>query len=334
MSPPAVATPDAPIFLVDHRPLPDPEGAVQNVTITLVDHRHLPDTDGTLQNFQQQPQNDLLTGSLMPRLQQLYPDGMFAIGQDAGIYWRLTTPFLDGCKAPDWFFVPGVPPMLDGMTRRSYVLWQEAVRPLIVMEFVSGDGSEEHDKTPYKGKFWVYEQAIAAPYYVIFDFETPSLELYEAPHGRYLPVAANAAGRYPVEPLGVELGIWKGDYRNQDMHWLRFWDSATGEMLLNAEEREAIEFRRAEAERKRAEEAESVAEFKGRELTEECERAEAERKRANEAATQRDAESRRADDAAKQRDTESRRADEAANRAALLAERLRALGIDPDDAAS
>ena len=234
-------------------------------------------------------------------------------GRITGIYWRLTEPFLDGCKAPDWFFVPGVPPMLDGMTRRSYVLWQEAVRPLIVMEFVSGDGSEEHDRTPYKGKFWVYERAIAAPYYVIFDFETPSLELYHANHVGYLLVAPNAAGRFPVEPLGVELGIWKGDYRNQDMHWLRFWDSATGEMLPSAEER--------------AEEAESIAEFKGRELTEEYERAESERKRANEAV-------KRADEATTQRDTESRRADGATKRAALLAERLRVLGIDPDDAES
>ena len=120
MSPPAVATPEA--------------------TIMLVDHRNLPDTDGTVQNFQQQPQNDLLTSSLLPSLHQLYPDGMFAIGHDSGIYWRQTQPPLDGCKAPDWFLVPGVPPLLNGESRRSYVLWQEGVRPLIVMEF--GHGSK------------------------------------------------------------------------------------------------------------------------------------------------------------------------------------------------
>ena len=320
MSPPAVASPEA--------------------TIMLVDHRHLPDTDGTVQNFQQQPQNDLLTSSLLPRLQQLHPDGMFAIGHDSGIYWRLANEPLDGCKAPDWFYVPGVPPMLNGEYRRSYVLWQEGVLPLIVMEFVSGDGSEEHDQTPYKGKFWVYEQAIGVPYYAIFDPETPSIELYQTLRGRYIPVAPNAAGRYPIEPLGVELGIWKGDHRNQDMHWLRFWDSATGEMLPNAEEREVSEFRRAETERKRAEEAESIAEFKGRELVEECERAETERKRANAATNQRDTErsradaaAKRADESAKQRDAERSRADAAANRAALLAQRLRALGIDPDEGA-
>ena len=194
---------------------------------------------------------------------------------------------------------------------------------MIVVEFVSGDGSEEHDRTPYKGKFWVYEQAIAAPYYAIFDPETPSIELFQAERGRYLSLAPNAAGRYPIEPLGVELGVWKGNHRKQDMPWLRFWDSATGEMLRSAEEREVIEFRRAETERKRAEEAESIAEFKGRELVEECERAETERKRADEAGKQLDAERSRADEAGKQLDAERKRA-------ALLAERLRAVGIDPD----
>ena len=37
---------------------------------------------------------------------------------------------LDGCRAPDWYYVPGVPPMLEGRMRRSYVRWQEIVAPL------------------------------------------------------------------------------------------------------------------------------------------------------------------------------------------------------------
>ncbi|WP_026087708.1 Uma2 family endonuclease, partial [Chlorogloeopsis fritschii] len=77
-----------------------------------------------------------------------------------GIYWRLTDPPEKGAEAPDWFYVPNVPPLLDGQTRRSYVLWREYIAPLIVLEFVSGDGSEERDKTPWTGKFWIYEQVI------------------------------------------------------------------------------------------------------------------------------------------------------------------------------
>src|SRR4051794_8678557 len=125
---------------------PDPS------VVTLPDHMQLPEKDGTfVRNFQEPPQSTLLSGSLFPRLVVLYGYGRFCIGCDSGIYWRYTQPVLDGCKAPDWFLVPGVPAMLEGQFRRSYVLWQEAVRPLLVIEYVSGDGSEERDTTLTKG---------------------------------------------------------------------------------------------------------------------------------------------------------------------------------------
>ncbi len=163
--------------------------------------------------------------------------------------------------------VPGVPPMLDGEPRRSYVLWQEAVRPLIVIEYVSGDGSDEHDVTPYKGKFWVYEHAICAAFYAIFDARKESLEVYRLEGGQYRPVPANPAGRFPIEPLGIELGIWVGTYRGMHVPWLRVWEASTGKMMLLSEER--------------AETAEGLLDDTRLLLGEETERAENERKRAN-----------------------------------------------------
>jgi Uma2 family endonuclease len=264
--------------------------------VALPDHTQLPDKDGTfVTNFQEHPQSNLLTTSLLPRLHELHPDGQFCIGQDAGIYWRHTQPSLDGCKAPDWFYVPGVPPMLEGRFRRSYVLWQESVRPLALIEYASGDGSEERDTTPYRGKFWVYEQAIAAAYYAIYEVEKASVELFRLEGGRYQPVQPNPAGRLPLEPLGVELGIWQGTYQGMDLPWLRVWDAATGQVLPSAEERAEAERQRAQAEQQRAETAESLLDDARRRLDEECDRAEAERRRAE-----------------------------------RLAERLRALGVDPD----
>src|SRR4051812_15319900 len=92
---------------------------------SLLDHKQLPDEDGTfVHNFQEHPQSSLLKECLRPRLHELYPDGQFCIGCDSGIYWRLTEPPLNGCKAPDWFHVCGVPPLLEGEVRRSYVLWR------------------------------------------------------------------------------------------------------------------------------------------------------------------------------------------------------------------
>ena len=216
-------------------------------TETLPDHTQLPESDGTfVKNFQEHPQSILLTESVKNLLQKRHPDGQYCIGQDCGIYWRLTDPPERGAEAPDWFYVPNVPPMLDGQIRRSYVMWQELVPPLIVLEFASGDGSEERDKTPLSrsdepgakkpGKFWIYEQVIRPAFYGIYEVKLASIELYCLVGGEYQLVPRNDRGHYPVAPLGVELGIWQGQYQNMELPWLRWWDEQ-GNLLLMGEER-------------------------------------------------------------------------------------------------
>lgn len=225
----------------------------------LPDHTQLPESDGSfVKNFQEHPQSILLTDSIRPILQQLHPDNQYAIGQDCGIYWGLTDPPQRGAVAPDWFYVPGVPPLLDGQVRRSYVLWQEFVAPLIVLEFVSGDGSEERDTTSLTptngatvGKFWVYEQAIRVPFYGIYEVKKASIEVYQLVQGHYERMSPNDRGHYPIAPLNAELGIWQGMYAEMDLPWLRWWDTQ-GHLLLTGEERADQERQRAEQERQRA----------------------------------------------------------------------------------
>ncbi len=223
--------------------------ATEPITFSLPDHTQLPESDGTfVKNFQERPQSILLATSIQPVLQQLHPDNQYAIGQDCGIYWRLTDPPEKGAEAPDWFYVPNVPPMLNGQVRRSYVLWQEYVAPLIALEFVSGDGKEERDKTPPSdqtqgrkvGKFWVYEQAIRIPFYGIYEVKKASVEMYALINGHYERIPENDRGHYPIPPMGVELGIWQGLYENMELPWLRWWDSQ-GNLLLTGEERVAVE---------------------------------------------------------------------------------------------
>jgi Uma2 family endonuclease len=223
------------------------------VTGQLPDHTQLPESDGTfVKNFQEHPQSILLTDSIQPVLQQLHPSGDYCIGQDSGIYWRMMDPPERGAEAPDWFYVAGVPAALNGKPRRSYVLWQELIAPLIILEFVSGDGSEERDKTPWAGKFWIYEQVIRPAFYGIYEVQKASVEVYRHVENHFELVSANERGHFPIPLIGVELGIWQGRYQNLDLPWLRWWGSQ-GQLLLSGDER-------AEQERQRAEQAQQRAE--------------------------------------------------------------------------
>jgi Uma2 family endonuclease len=240
------------------------------------DHTQLPDSDGTfVKNFQEHPQSLILTDSIGQILQERHPDGQYAIGQDCGIYWRETEPAEKGAEAPDWFYVPNVPPNLDGQIRRSYVLWPEHIAPLIALEFASGNGDEERDRTPLSrtdegvvtkpGKFWVYERVMRIPYYGIYQVNNGRLEVYRLIDGFYQLLELNQRGHFPIAPLGVELGLWQGSYQNQTMLWLRWWDEG-GNLLLIGDERAELERLRGEQQRERAESAEQArqAEFQAR----------------------------------------------------------------------
>ena len=226
-------------------------------------HTQLPDSDGTfVKNFQEHPQRLILTDSLAHILQQRHPDGQYAIGQDCGIYWRETEPAEQGAEAPDWFYVPNVPPNIDGQIRRSYVLWREHIAPLIALEFASGNGDEERDRTPLSrtdegvitkpGKFWVYEQVMRIPYYGIYEINSGRLEVYRLIEGYYQLLELNQRGHFSLASLGIELGLWQGSYQNQTMLWLRWWDEE-GNLLLIGDERAQLERLRGEQQRERAE---------------------------------------------------------------------------------
>ncbi|NET57945.1 MAG: Uma2 family endonuclease [Symploca sp. SIO2E6] len=257
------------------------------------DHTQLPESDGTFvfaeraegKNFAEHPQSILLTDSLEPVLNRIHPDGQYAIGQDCGIYWRITKPAHKGAEAPDWFYVPGVPPNLDGKTRRSYVIWKEMIPPLIALEFASGDGSEERDSTPLSntkegevtepGKYWVYEKIMGITYYGIYVIETGNLEVYKLLGGSYRKMKPNQRGHYPIEELEVELGLWQGCYLSDaPQQWLRWWDHK-GKLLLIGKEREKV----AEAREQREAQARIKAEQDKQQAEQERQQAEAREQR-------------------------------------------------------
>ena len=202
----------------------------------LPDHTQLPDrNDDIVKNFQELPQSRLLTDSIFETLKKLHPDENFAIGQDCGIYWRLTEPPERGAECPDWFYVANVPPMLDGKIRRSYVLWKELIPPVIALEFVSGNGSEERDKTPYEGKFWVYERIIRPAYYGIYEVAKANIDMYHLQGTQYVQMTPNLQGRYTIPEMQVELGLWQGHYQGMTLPWMRWWDLENNMLLTGAE---------------------------------------------------------------------------------------------------
>jgi hypothetical protein len=280
---------------------------------TWPDHTQLPESDGAIvENFQEHPQSILLSDSISPLMRERHPDRRYAIGQNSGIYWRLPEqpePLYRGAVAPDWFYVPGVEPSPAGDFRRSYVLWRELVAPLIVLEFVSGDGSEERDRTPMSGKFWIYEQMVRPRYYGIFEADPGRVEMYQMKQKQFRAMKPNKRSRFTIAPLDIEIGIWHGLYMTMEMPWIRFWDDK-GNLLLTGEERAEVERQRAKKEKRRAKQERERAEQERQRAEQEKQRAKQERERAEQ---------------------EKQRAEREKQRADRLAERMRALGLDPEN---
>lgn len=204
-------------------------------------HLLLPDRDGKpVRNTLEPFESTLLTESLTPVLDKLHPEGDYYIGQDTGIYWQRTLPPEQGVKSPDWYVVLGVPRLLDGEYRRSYVLYEELVAPFLVAEYSSGNSDEERDQTPGTGKFWVYERRINASYYVIYEPERASMDVYQRVGSRFRRMAANERGRYEIPELGIELGIWNSVYGGYELGWLRAWDNKGNLLLADAERAERL----------------------------------------------------------------------------------------------
>ncbi len=158
------------------------------------------------------------------------------------------------CKAPDWMYVQPVEPWNHPYPRRSYTPHTEGPIPTLVMEFLSETYGEEYSVESQQriGKWLFYEQIIRVPTYVIFQPDTPHLELYRLESGRYQLQPPDETGRYWVPGLDLFLGIWQGSRDNRTGAWLRWWNSE-GNLLLWPEEALEQERQRLDAERQRAE---------------------------------------------------------------------------------
>jgi Uma2 family endonuclease len=147
---------------------------------------------------------------------------------------------LNWYKRPDWFLVVGVPRCYQNRdARQSYVLWDEQVPPIVVVEFLS-PGTEAEDlgrfadhppkpSLPGKppGKFEVYEQIIQIQNYIVYDEQTETLRYFRRVNGAYQeqPVAATNP-RLWIPELEIGLAIAPGEFDLLHQSWLRWCDLA------------------------------------------------------------------------------------------------------------
>ena len=200
---------------------------------------------------------------------------------DLNLYYDLTHPLWH--KRPDWFLVVGVPrlyPEGDG-DRDSYVIWQEKVSPMVIVEFLS-PGTDADDlgrfapKPPKPQpanspplKFTVYEQILKVPHYIVFNKRDRSLRYFQLIGGAYQEQAVAASNpRIWIADLNIGLAVWRGTFEGLPKSWLR-WCDGNGNLLLTdteaALEEKAIaqqQQQQAEAERQQAELRQGQAELK------------------------------------------------------------------------
>jgi Uma2 family endonuclease len=173
-------------------------------------------------------------------------------------------------KRPDWFLVVGILGTEPPEMRLSYVMWQEGVAPLLVVELLSPSTEDEdlgrtlREVNRPPTKWQLYEQILRVPYYVVFDRYTDCFRLFHLVATRYEEVTL-VDGRFWFEELGLGLGLWQGLYGGFERLWLRWYDGSgwikTQEEQAGAEA-EARQQAEAEVqqERDRAQQAEARAE--------------------------------------------------------------------------
>jgi Uma2 family endonuclease len=171
-----------------------------------------------------------------------YPADDVFVASDLNLYYDLRHP--QWYKRPDWFAVVGIPRLYEQQDLRlSYVIWQEGVSPLIVVELLS-PGTEKEDLgqtlreiNQPPSKWEVYERILRVPYYIVFDRYTDQLRVFQLVADRYSEFSLSES-RLWIASLELGLGLWQGFYQGIDRLWLRWYDSLGNWIPTLAEQKE------------------------------------------------------------------------------------------------
>lgn len=180
----------------------------------------------------------LLTDTFSP---SNYPPDQVFVASDLNLYYDTRNPLW--YKRPDWFAVVGVSRLFDQRELRlSYVMWQELIAPLVMVELLSpktekedlGRTLREVNQPPTKWE--VYEKIVRVPYYIIFDRYTDKLQAFQLVADRYEEIDVSS-GKIWMPGIELGLGLWQGSFEGIERLWLRWYDSS-GNWVLTPVEKE------------------------------------------------------------------------------------------------
>ncbi|ACK70214.1 protein of unknown function DUF820 [Gloeothece citriformis PCC 7424] len=218
----------------------------------------------------------------------------FFVGGNMFIYYSSEQARNRDFRGPDFFAVLNVDGRVD---RQGWVVWEENGRyPDVIIELMSPSTA----KIDVGAKKKIYAEIFRTPDYFVFDpFDPNSLRGWHLNLDQgYQELTPNEQGWLWCSRLELWLGIWEGTIGREEAIWLRFYDQQGNLRLLPeeaAQQQADIAQQQAQIAQQQAQIAQQQAEI-----------------------------------AQQQAETERQRAETERQRAERLAERLKALGVDPD----
>ncbi|BAY99089.1 hypothetical protein NIES37_30680 [Tolypothrix tenuis PCC 7101] len=206
----------------------------------------LPDSDDTSVDNELQ---ELIPGLLKAILLILWSERMdWFFGVDMGIYYHPDEPPI----VPDGFLSLGVERFYDEELRPSYVLWEENILPILVLEVVSQTYRKE-----YTAKLQQYAE-LGVLYYVIYAprrRRKARLEVYKLVNGTYELQTGNPIW---LPEIGLGIGCERGNYSGVTREWM-YWYDEQGKRYPTPKEQIQQEVQRAQQAEQMAQQAEQRA---------------------------------------------------------------------------
>ncbi|MEA5549810.1 Uma2 family endonuclease [Anabaena cylindrica UHCC 0172] len=159
-----------------------------------------------------------------------YPVDQVFVATDLNLYYDTRNSLW--YKRPDWFAVVGVSRLYEQRELRlSYVMWQELIAPLVMVELLSpktekedlGRTLREVNQPPTKWE--VYERIVRVPYYIIFDRYTDKLQAFQLVADSYQEIDVSS-GKIWMPGINLGLGLWQGTFEGIERLWLRWYDNS------------------------------------------------------------------------------------------------------------